>query len=976
MKNKYIEIRGARANNLKNVDVQLPQGQLVVVTGVSGSGKSSLAFDTLFAEGQRRYVESLSSYARQFLGRMSKPEVDYIHGLAPAVAIGQRVNTSNPRSTVGTQTEVYEYLKLLFARVGRTFSPVSGVEVKRHTVSDVVDYVCSEFGGRSEVGSSTSEVGSRKSEVGDSKTQRLSDSQPHSLKASQPHEAVLILAPLEDSKERPLDQQLSILRQEGYQRVMVKGTVVRIEDLLSEGGNAALSESPTFLVVDRVNVDLSDDGLAARLAESVQAAFFEGRGSCAVKKLETGGAEASPAPNRTFSNRFEADGITFEKPNPNFFSFNNPYGACSTCQGYGSVIGIDENLVVPNKTKSIYENAVVCWNGDKMQEVKREFIRHAAVVDFPIHKPYYELTQEQKDLLWHGDGTWEGIDGFFRWVESQAYKIQYRVMLSRYRGRTVCPDCHGSRLRKDADYVKVGGRSISEVVSMPVDEALRWVLSLEESLTPTELATTERLRAELRSRLGYLVDVGLSYLTLSRMSNTLSGGESQRITLATSLGSSLVGSMYILDEPSIGLHSRDTERLIGVLKQLRDLGNTVIVVEHDEDIIRSADWLVDVGPGAGRLGGEVVFSGPPSKLPKADRSLTADYLLGRRSIAVPKERRHWRDRISIRGAYANNLKHIDVDIPLGVLTVVTGVSGSGKSTLIRRVLYDVLQRRMEGNADYVGSCLSLEGDVRRLAAVEMVDQNPIGRSSRSNPATYMKVFDEVRALYAQQPLAKARGYKSGFFSFNVEGGRCDTCEGEGYVTVSMQFMSDVHLLCDECHGSRYKDEALEVLYKGKNISQVLEMTVDQACEFFDSDETRSIYTRLKPLQDVGLGYLMLGQSSSSLSGGEAQRIKLASYLVHGEAAERPMLFIFDEPSTGLHFHDIQKLLAAFDRLIERGHSIVVIEHHHDIIKCADWVIDLGPEGGEGGGRVVFAGTPEDLLNCKESYTAKYLTGKL
>lgn len=918
MKEAFVEIKGARANNLKNIDLRLPQGQLIVVTGLSGSGKSSLAFDTLFAEGQRRYVESLSSYARQFLGRMVKPEVDYIHGLAPAVAIGQRVNSANPRSTVGTQTEIYEYLKLLFARVGRTFSPVSGVEVKRHSVSDVVDYIMGTDEG----------------------------------------ERVMILAPLADSKERPLRQQLDILRQEGYQRVMVKGTVVRIDDM--EGVSL---EGEVLLVVDRVEVRHDDDGQTARVSESVQSAFFEGRGACVI--VTDGG-------RREFSNRFEADGITFEKPNPNFFSFNNPYGACPTCQGYGSIIGIDENLVVPNKSRSIYENAIVCWNGDKMQDVKREFVRHAAVVDFPIHKPYYELTQQEKDLLWHGDGVWEGIDGFFRWVESQSYKIQYRVMLSRYRGRTTCPDCRGHRLRKDADYVKVGGRSISEVVDLPVDQALQWVESLDGQLTEPELKTTERIRTELRHRMGYLVDVGLSYLTLSRMSNTLSGGESQRITLATSLGSSLVGSMYILDEPSIGLHSRDTERLISVLKQLRDLGNTVIVVEHDEDIIRSADWLVDIGPGAGRLGGEVVFSGRPSDLSKAQRSLTADYLLGRRAIEVPKERRRWRDRISIRGAYANNLKHIDVDIPLGVLTVVTGVSGSGKSTLVRRVLYDVIQRRMDGNADYVGSCVSLEGDLRRLSAIELVDQNPIGRSSRSNPATYMKVFDEVRALFAQQPLAKARGYKSGFFSFNVEGGRCDACEGEGYVTVSMQFMSDVHLLCDECHGSRYKEEALEVMYRGVNISQVLDMTVDQACEFFDSDETRSVYDRLKPLQDVGLGYLKLGQSSSSLSGGEAQRIKLASYLVHGEAADRPILFIFDEPSTGLHLHDIKKLLAAFNRLIERGHSIVVIEHHHDIIKCADWVIDLGPDGGEGGGEVVFAGTPDDLVKCKESYTARYL----
>ena len=910
-----IIIHGARANNLKNIDLTLPKGKLIVITGLSGSGKSSLAFDTLFAEGQRRYVESLSSYARQFLGRMSKPDVDYIHGLAPAVAIEQKVNTTNPRSTVGTQTEIYEYLKLLFARIGRTFSPVSGVEVKRHSVSDVVDHIS-----------------------------RLSGK-------------VFILSPLYDSKERPLRSQIDILGQEGYQRIMVKGTVVRIEDSAS-----IPLDDDVFLVIDRVELTPGDDSQMARIAESVQAAFFEGRGCCRI--MEVGGKVSD------FSNRFEADGITFEKPNPNFFSFNNPYGACPTCQGYGSIIGIDENLVVPNKSRSIYENAVVCWNGDKMQDVKREFVRHAAVIDFPIHKPYYELTPEQKDILWHGDGTWEGIDGFFRWVESQSYKIQYRVMLARYRGRTRCPDCHGRRLRKDADYVKVSGKSISELVAMPVEELSTWLETIQ--LTDSENKTVERILTELRHRVGYLLDVGLGYLTLSRESRSLSGGESQRINLATSLGSSLVGSMYILDEPSIGLHSRDTARLIAVLKQLRDLGNTVIVVEHDEDIIRSADWLVDIGPEAGRLGGEVVYSGTPDNLSKARRSLTADYLLGRKSIPVPALRRPWRDRISIRGAYCNNLKHIDVDIPLGVLTVVTGVSGSGKTSLIKRVLYDVLQRRMEGNADYVGDSVSVEGDIRRLAAVELVDQNPIGRSSRSNPATYMKVFDEVRSLYAQQPLAKSRGYKSGFFSFNVEGGRCDACEGEGYVTVSMQFMSDVHLLCEECHGSRYKAEALEVLYKGKNISDVLDMTVDQACEFFDADETRSVYTRLKPLQDVGLGYLKLGQSSSSLSGGEAQRIKLASYLVHGEAQERPMLFIFDEPSTGLHFHDIRKLLAAFDRLIERGHSIIVVEHHHDIIKCADWVIDLGPEGGERGGRVVFCGTPEDLVKCEESYTAKYL----
>ena len=920
-----IFIKGARVNNLKNIDVEIPKGKLVVVTGLSGSGKSSLAFDTLFAEGQRRYVESMSSYARQFLGRMAKPEVDYIHGLSPAVAIEQKVNTSNPRSTVGTTTEIYEYLKLLFARIGRTFSPVSGVEVKRHSVSDVVDYIMA---------------------------------LPKGIR-------VLLMSPLKGTKERPLASQLDILRQEGYMRVMVKGTIVRIEDLLE----SPFQEDDALLVVDRVEVRPDDDTFSSRLAESVQSAFFEGRGDCVV---QSNSQPDSDAPSqRFFSNRFEADGISFEKPNPNFFSFNNPYGACPTCQGYGSIIGIDENMVVPNKSLNIYEGAVVCWNGDKMQEVKRDFIRHAAVIDFPIHTPYYQLTEEQKDILWHGDGVWEGIDGFFRWVESQSYKIQYRVMLARYRGRTVCPDCKGRRLRKDADYVKVDGLSISQLVAMPVSVLCQWFSDLESRLQPFEVEMTQRLLTEIKNRLGYLVDVGLGYLTLNRMSNSLSGGESQRINLATSLGSSLVGSMYILDEPSIGLHSRDTSQLIGVLKRLRDLGNTVIVVEHDEDIIRAADWLIDIGPGAGRLGGQVVFSGLPKDLKKAKGSLTADYLLQRRRIEVPASRRPWRDRISIHGAYCNNLKHIDVDFPLGVLTVVTGVSGSGKTSLVRRVLYDVLQHRFDGAPDYVGSCVSIYGDLRRVSAVEMVDQNPIGRSSRSNPATYMKIFDEVRTLFARQPLAKARGYKSGYFSFNVEGGRCETCQGEGYVTVSMQFMSDVHLLCDQCHGSRYKEEALEVQYRGKNIFDVLEMTVDQAVDFFDDDETRSIHTRLIPLQEVGLGYLKLGQASSSLSGGECQRIKLASYLVRGEN-RTPMLFIFDEPSTGLHFHDIQKLLAAFDRLIERGHSIVVIEHHHDIIKRADWVIDMGPEGGDKGGNVVFAGTPENLLGCKESYTAKYL----
>lgn len=936
----FILIKGARVNNLKNIDVAIPRNKLVVVTGLSGSGKSSLAFDTLYAEGQRRYVESLSSYARQFLGRMAKPEVDYIKGISPAVAIEQKVNTSNPRSTVGTSTEIYEYLKLLYARIGRTISPISGQEVRRHSVSDVVDFV-------------------------------------YTL----PEETrVLVYAPLEVSTDRPLGAQLDILHQEGFVRVSIGGEIVKIEDYLN-GEVSPVCGDDALLLVDRIAVAHGSDDQMARVSESVQTAFFEGRGSCLVEWTEDGRTLS-----RRFSNRFEADGMTFEKPNPNFFSFNNPYGACPTCQGYGSVIGIDEDIAVPNKLLSVYEGAVVCWKGEKMGEWKDWFVRQAAKYDFPIHTPYNELTDKQRDFLWHGpdncataksgDAPFPCIDNFFDWIQSQQYKIQYRVMLARYRGKTTCPDCHGSRLRKDAEYVKVCGRSITEVASMPVKELDVFVREMEQHLSDYERELTQRILVELKNRVGYLMDVGLGYLTLSRMSNTLSGGESQRINLATSLGSSLVGSMYILDEPSIGLHSRDTERLIHVLKELRDLGNTVIVVEHDEDIIRAADYILDIGPGAGRLGGEVVFAGDFEALRNAAspslNSFTADYLLGRKSIAVPTSRRRWRDRISIRGAYCNNLKMVDVDIPLNALTVVTGVSGSGKTSLVRGVLYDVLQKRFEGNNDYVGKSKSVSGDVKRIAGVELVDQNPIGRSSRSNPATYIKAYDEIRQLYASQPLAKARGYKAGFFSFNVEGGRCETCEGEGYITVGMQFMADVHLVCEECHGSRFKDETLEVLYKGKNISEVLDMTVDQAVEFF---EGTGVQARLQPLQDVGLGYLKLGQSSTSLSGGEAQRVKLASFLTRGDA-DRPLLFIFDEPSTGLHFHDIQKLIKAFNTLIDKGHSIVVIEHHHDIIKVADWVVDMGPEGGSEGGRLVFAGTPEDLAKQPDSYTGTFLKEKL
>ncbi|MBQ2539122.1 MAG: excinuclease ABC subunit UvrA [Bacteroidales bacterium] len=932
-----IKIHGARVNNLKNISVNIPEGKLVVITGLSGSGKSSLAFDTLYAEGQRRYVESLSSYARQFLGRMAKPEVDLIENIAPAVAIEQKVNTSNPRSTVGTSTELYEYLKLMFARIGRTFSPISGVEVKRHSVSDVVDHI-------------------------------------YSFPADT---RIILYAPLSYNAERPLRPQLEMLQQEGFVRIAVKGTILRIEDFLS----SPAEDAETKLLVDRIQVRPGDDDQLARISESVQTAFFEGRGCCEVMAED---ANHNPLGTASFSNKFEADGITFEKPNPNFFSFNNPYGACPTCQGYGSIIGIDEDIVVPNKSLSVYDDAIVCWRGDKMSEWKTHFIRLSTKLGFPIHTPYCDLTQQQHDILWHGSGSWEGIDGFFNWVESQAYKIQYRVMLSRFRGKTACPDCHGSRLRKDASYVKICGKSITQLLALPVDEFAQWLQDIVaepadgvNTLTQHERAVVKRLLIELNNRVKYLIDVGLGYLSLNRLSNSLSGGESQRINLATSLGSSLVGSMYILDEPSIGLHSRDTDRLIHVLKELRDLGNTVIVVEHDEDIMRAADYLIDIGPGAGRLGGEVVFAGTPQELvTKApEKSLTAQYLLGKMSIPVPASRRPWRDHITVQDAFCNNLKHVTVDFPLGVLTVVTGVSGSGKTSLVKQVLYDVLQKRFDGAHDYVGKCAGVSGDIARISGIELVDQNPIGRSTRSNPATYMKAYDEIRQLYAQQPLAKARGYKPGWFSFNTEGGRCEVCEGEGYVTVGMQFMADVHLLCEECHGTRFKEETLEVQYNGKNISQVLDMTVNQAIEFFANE--KSILSRLQPLQDVGLGYLKLGQSSSSLSGGEAQRVKLASFLVKGETV-RPKLFIFDEPSTGLHFHDIQKLLNAFNSLIEKGHSIIVIEHHHDIIKVADWLIDMGPEGGRLGGNVVFAGTPEALLqhdatNPKfHSYTAQFL----
>lgn len=944
-KSKSIRIHGARVNNLKGISVDIPQNKLVVITGLSGSGKSSLAFDTLYAEGQRRYVESLSSYARQFLGRMAKPEVDVIENIAPAIAIEQKVITNNPRSTVGTSTEIYEYLKLLFARIGRTFSPVSGNEVRRHSVSDVVNYI---YGF-------------------DSNTR------------------VNVFAPLLSSSEHPVRPQLEMLLKEGFVRIAVKGTVILIEDYLTLPSGKIEEDGAPLLLVDRFKVTPGSDDQMARISESVQTAFFEGRGTCIVH----GDLAEGEVEERTFCNRFELDGIVFEKPNPNFFSFNNPYGACPTCQGFGQVMGIDEDVVVPNKTRSVYDDAVVCWRGDKMQEYKNKLVRLSLRIGFPIHTPYCDLTPQQRDLLWHGDGgSWEGIDGFFQWVESQNYKIQYRVMLSRYRGKTVCPDCHGSRLRKDAAWVKVCGKDITELLAMPVADFACWLQAIQAPLTPDGTTLTDhehqvvqRLLTELNHRVGYLIDVGLGYLSLNRLSNSLSGGESQRINLATSLGSSLVGSMYILDEPSIGLHPRDTDRLIHILRALRDLGNTVIVVEHDEEIIRAADYIIDIGPGAGSLGGEVVFAGTPQQLAEScpQRSLTAQYLMGNMHIDIPPSRRPWRDRITVHEAFCNNLQHVTVDFPLGVLTVVTGVSGSGKTSLVKQVLYDVLQKRFDGVTDYVGKCAGVDGDLQRISGVELVDQNPIGRSSRSNPATYMKAYDEIRQLYASLPLAKSRGYKPGFFSFNTEGGRCDACEGEGYVTVGMQFMADVHLMCEECHGTRFKEETLEVRYRDRNIAEVLDMTVDQAIDFFSAEINestgnplnQSILARLLPLQEVGLGYVRLGQPSSSLSGGEAQRIKLASFLIRGEG-ERPKLFIFDEPSTGLHFHDIKKLLKAFDSLITKGHSIVVIEHHQDIIKVADWLIDMGPEGGRDGGKVVFSGTPEELLHCPDSYTAKYM----
>jgi excinuclease ABC subunit A len=926
-----IHIQGARVNNLKNICLHIPKNRLVVITGVSGSGKSSLAFDTLYAEGQRRYVESLSSYARQFLGRMNKPDVDYINGISPAIAIEQKVNSRNPRSTVGTTTEIYEYLKLLFARIGKTYSPLSGKLVKRHRVGDVVNFVL-----------------------------------------SLPVESqVLVLSPLKLPPKRTIAQQLGILMQQGFSRCMIGSEVKRIEEAIE---NKAVNKSDeVFIVIDRLIINLEDSDLPARIADSVQTAFYEGKDQCFIdyKTSEKQGREL-------FSSSFAADGIQFEEPSVNMFTFNNPYGACKRCEGFGSIIGIDEDLVIPNKGLSVYEGAIACWKGEKMGEWKDQLIRTAPKYDFPVHKPYYALSAEQKQLLWTGNEYFQGLNDFFQELEEQTYKIQYRVMLSRYRGKTPCPECNGTRLRKDANYVKVAGKSISELVLKPLDQLYSFFTAIELDETDRQIA--KRLLSEITNRIQFLLDVGLSYLTLNRLSNSLSGGESQRINLATSLGSSLVGSTYILDEPSIGLHSRDTERLIKVLKKLRDIGNTVIVVEHDEDIMQAADQIIDIGPEAGRLGGELIFQGSGPEIMHHPVSLTGKYLSGKLNIPVPAHRRGWHDYIEIKGASQNNLKQIDVKFPLNVLTVISGVSGTGKSSLVRSILYPALRKHLGGYAEKTGSYGTLEGDLRKIGSVEMIDQNPIGRSSRSNPATYVKAYDDIRQLFTDQKLSKARFYKPGFFSFNVPGGRCDQCEGEGTVKVEMQFMADVYLVCEVCGGKRFKEEVLDIRFEGKNIADVLDMTINEAIEFFGSSskskaQCNKIVTKLQPLQDVGLGYLKLGQSSSTLSGGEAQRIKLAFFLSKG-ATEQPTLFIFDEPTTGLHFHDINKLLVAFQALIENGHSVLVIEHHPDIIKSADWLIELGPEGGINGGHLIFEGTPETLAKQNNTHTAHAIQSKL
>lgn len=922
---KYIIIKGARVHNLKNIDVAIPKNKLVVITGMSGSGKSSLAFDTLYAEGQRRYVESLSAYARQFMGRMNKPDVDYIKGIAPAIAIEQKVITSNPRSTVGTSTEVYDYLKLLFSRIGKTISPVSGRQVKRDTVTDVVNFV-----------------------------------------TTLPEEtSITILCPLHPHNNRSLKEELAVLMQKGFLRISLDDQFRRIEEVLEDEslGNEQLSDDARVkIVIDRVTVNQEEETLS-RIADSVQTAYFEGKGDCIIETGEE---------TFTFCDRFELDGLRFEEPTPNFFSFNNPYGACKRCEGYGRIIGIDEDLVIPDKSKSVYDGAIAPWRGEKMREWLDKLIKSALKFDFPIHRAYSQLSQEEKDLLWTGNKYFGGLNEFFKELESHTYKIQYRVMLSRYRGKTNCPECKGSRLRKDASYVKIAGKSITDIVLMPLDAAQSFFQTLE--LDPREMTISKRLLLEITNRIKFLNDVGLSYLTLNRLSNTLSGGESQRINLATSLGSSLVGSVYVLDEPSIGLHPRDTHRLIGVLKSLRDVGNTVLVVEHEEEIMQAADHLIDIGPAAGTHGGELIFTGSFEEILKDGNSLTGKYLGGQEAIEIPKQRRKWHDCIEIKGARENNLKSIDVKFPLNVLTCVTGVSGSGKTSLVKRILQPAVQKAI-GNysGEQTGAYDGIAGDYDQVQAVEVVDQNPIGRSSRSNPVTYVKAWDEIRNLYATQSAAKAAGLKPAAFSFNVEGGRCDVCQGEGEVKIEMQFMADIFLTCEACGGRRFKQHILDVTYNDKNVSEVLELTIEEALEFF-KDQPK-ILAKLQPLADVGLGYVHLGQSSNTLSGGEAQRIKLASFLVKGNNSSKT-LFIFDEPTTGLHFHDIKKLLKSFNALIEQGNSIIVIEHNMDVIKSADWVIDIGPEGGDRGGTLVFTGVPEDLINAENSYTGQFLKQRL
>ena len=917
----YISIKGAKVNNLKNIDVDIPRNKLVVITGLSGSGKSSLAFDTLYAEGQRRYVESLSSYARQFLGRMSKPECDFIKGIPPAIAIEQKVTSRNPRSTVGTSTEIYEYLRLLFARVGKTYSPVSGQIVKKDSAEDIVNCMLS---------------------------------YPNGTRYT-------VLTPIVPREGRDVQQQIEMDRKEGFTRLEVNGEMVRMEDY-------AYNEADTiYLLIDRMSCDDSKDSIS-RLTDSAETAMYEGDGACLLRFYTADGETRL----HSFSTKFEADGITFTEPTDQMFSFNSPIGACPVCEGFGKIVGIDEHLVVPNRALSVYDGAVMCWRGEKMGEWLHEFLREAPAHNFPIFAPYYELTEEQKDYLWHGPREKACIDSFFKMLEENQYKIQYRVMLARYRGKTVCPACHGSRLKKEALYVKVGGKNIAEIVSMPINDVVEFFRTLK--LDEHDTAVAARLLNEIGNRLKFLQDVGLGYLTLNRLSNTLSGGESQRINLATSLGSSLVGSLYILDEPSIGLHSRDTDKLIKVLRQLQQLGNTVVVVEHDEEIIRAADYIIDIGPKAGRLGGQIVYQGNMSDLKPGNDSYTVKYLLGEERIPLPLSHRSWNNYIEIKGARENNLNGIDVKFPLNVMTVVTGVSGSGKSTLVRDIFYKALKREYSEVSDRPGEFLSLEGDVKMVHDIEFVDQNPIGKSSRSNPVTYVKAYDEIRKLMADQPLSKQMGYTAGYFSFNTEGGRCEECKGEGTVTVEMQFMADLVLECESCHGKRFKNETLEVKYDGVNIYDILEMTVNQAVEFFNEHGQKKIVKKLLPLQEVGLGYIKLGQSSSTLSGGENQRVKLA-YFLSIEKAE-PTIFVFDEPTTGLHFHDIKQLLKAFDALIARGHTVVIIEHNMDVIKCADHVIDLGPEGGDKGGNLVVCGTPEEVAKCAASYTGQYLAEKL